>query len=105
VTEGQKVKAGSPLVVKGIAWDAGYGIRGVDVSLDGGRSWQSAELGADLGRFSFRPWQYVFKPARGRYTVSARASNGLGASQVEQLIFNPAGYNNNVIQRIGVEAV
>jgi DMSO/TMAO reductase YedYZ molybdopterin-dependent catalytic subunit len=105
VTEGQKVKAGSPLVVKGIAWDAGYGIRGVDVSVDGGRSWQSAELGADLGRFSFRPWQYVFKPARGRYTVSARASNGLGATQVDQLIFNPAGYNNNVIQRIGVEAV
>jgi DMSO/TMAO reductase YedYZ molybdopterin-dependent catalytic subunit len=105
VSEGQKVKAGSPLVVRGIAWDAGYGIRGVDLSVDGGRSWQSAELGADLGRFSFRSWQYVFKPSRGRYTISARASNGLGATQVEQLIFNPAGYNNNVIQRIGIEAV
>ena len=105
VSEGQKVKAGSPLVVRGIAWDAGYGIRGVDLSVDGGRSWQSAELGADLGRFSFRSWQYAFKPSRGRYTISARASNGLGATQVEQLIFNPAGYNNNVIQRIGIEAV
>jgi hypothetical protein len=91
-------------VVKGIAWDAGYGIRTVDVSVDGGRSWQSAELGTNPGRFSFRPWQYVFKPQRGGYTISARASNGLGATQVEQLIFNPAGYSNNVIQRIGVEA-
>ena len=105
VSEGQKVKAGSPLVMKGIAWDAGYGIRSVDVSVDGGRSWQSAELGADPGRFSFRAWQYVFKPANGRYTVSARASNGIGETQVEQLIFNPAGYNNNVMQRIGIEAV
>ena len=105
VAEGQKLKAGAPLVVKGLAWDAGFGIRSVDVSVDGGRSWQSAELGADSGRYSFRPWQYVFKPARGRYVVSARATNGLGSSQTDQLIFNPAGYNNNVVQRIGVEAV
>jgi DMSO/TMAO reductase YedYZ molybdopterin-dependent catalytic subunit len=105
VTDGQKAKAGAPLVVKGMAWDAGYGIRGVEVTVDGGRTWQAAELGPDGGRYSFRPWQFVFKPSRGRYTVSARASNGLGATQVDQLIFNPAGYNNNVVQRLGVEAV
>ena len=104
VADGQKVKAGAPMVVKGMAWDAGYGIRGVDVTVDGGRTWQAAELGPDSGRYSFRPWQFVFKPARGRYTVSARASNGLGSTQVDQLIFNPAGYNNNVVQRLGVEA-
>jgi DMSO/TMAO reductase YedYZ molybdopterin-dependent catalytic subunit len=105
VADGQTVKAGAPMVVKGMAWDAGYGIRGVDVTVDGGRTWQAAELGPDSGRYSFRPWQFVFKPARGRYTVSARASNGLGSTQVDQLIFNPAGYNNNVVQRLGVEAV
>jgi len=105
VTDGQKVKAGAPLVVKGMAWDAGYGIRGVEVTVDGGRTWQAAEFGPDGGRYSFRPWQFVIKPSRGRYTVSARASNGLGATQVDQLIFNPAGYNNNVVQRLGVEAV
>jgi DMSO/TMAO reductase YedYZ molybdopterin-dependent catalytic subunit len=104
VSDGQKVKAGAPLVVKGIAWDAGFGIRSVDVSVDGGRSWQSAELGPDSGRYSFRPWQYVFKPPRGKHVVSARATNGLGASQTDQFIFTPAGYNNNVLQRIGVEA-
>jgi hypothetical protein len=104
VSDGQKVKAGAPLVVKGIAWDAGFGIRSVDVSVDGGRSWQSAELGPDSGRYSFRPWQYVFKPPPGKHVVSARATNGLGASQTDQFIFNPAGYNNNVLQRIGVEA-
>ena len=104
VSDGQRVKAGAPLVVKGIAWDAGFGIRSVDVSVDGGRSWQSAELGPDSGRYSFRPWQYVFKPPPGKHVVSARATNGLGASQTDQFIFNPAGYNNNVLQRIGVEA-
>lgn len=104
VTDGQKVKAGAPMVVKGMAWDAGYGIRTVDVTVDGGRTWRPAELGPDPGRYSFRPWQFVFRPSRGRYTVSARATNALGSTQVDQLIFNPPGYNNNVVQRLGVEA-
>jgi DMSO/TMAO reductase YedYZ molybdopterin-dependent catalytic subunit len=104
VSDGQKVKAGAPLEVKGLAWDSGAGIRAVDVSIDGGRSWQAAELGTDLGRFSFRPFRFVFRPAKGSHVVSARASNAAGATQVEQLIFNPAGYHNNVIQRIGIEA-
>jgi DMSO/TMAO reductase YedYZ molybdopterin-dependent catalytic subunit len=102
--EGQKVRAAAPLVIKGMAWDAGYGIRTVDVSVDDGRSWQSADLGVDAGRFSFRPWQHVFTPGKGRHVISARATNGLGATQVEKLIFNPAGYNNNVRQRIGIVA-
>jgi hypothetical protein len=102
--EGQKVRAAAPLVIKGMAWDAGYGIRTVDISVDDGRSWQSADLGADAGRYSFRPWQHVFTPGKGRHVISARATNGLGATQVEKLIFNPAGYNNNVRQRIGIEA-
>jgi DMSO/TMAO reductase YedYZ molybdopterin-dependent catalytic subunit len=104
VQDGQRVPAGAPLVIKGIAWDAGYGIRSIDVSVDAGRSWQAAELGADPGRYSFRPWQFVFKPAKGKHVVSARAVNSVGETQTGQLIFNPAGYNNNVIQRIGVEA-
>jgi hypothetical protein len=105
VQAGQQVKAGAPLEVKGLAWDSGRGIRGVEVSIDGGRSWQAADLGTDLGRFSFRPFTAVFKPAKGSLVVSARAVNAAGATQVEDLIFNGAGYHNNVIQRIGVEAV
>ena len=95
-TEGQQVKAGAPLVVKGIAWDAGYGIRSVDVSVDGGRSWQSAELGADQRALLVPAVAVRVQAAKGRHVVSARAANGVGATQVNQLIFNPAGYNNNV---------
>ena len=102
--DGQRFAAGRPVVVKGIAWDGGYGIRRVEVSLDEGRSWQAAELGADLGRFSFRPWQYMFTPrARGHSSVMARASNAQGSTQVSELIFNGPGYHNNVMQRIGIE--
>ena len=43
---GQRFKLGQRVEVKGIAWDGGYGIQGVEVSTDGGRSWRPAELGA-----------------------------------------------------------
>jgi hypothetical protein len=76
----------------------------VEVSLDGGRVWQSAELGKDHGRFSFRPWTLSFTPAStGTLTVQAKATNRAGDSQVMTLIPNPAGYHNNVVRTVTVK--
>jgi len=101
IRDGQRIAVGQDTVVRGVAWDAGYGIRSVDVSPDGGRTWYAAELGPDLGRFSFRTWSYGLRPAKaGEYPVMARATNRQGSTQVADLIFNPPGYHNNVMQRI-----
>ncbi len=105
-TDGQRVAASAPVVVKGLAWDAGYGIRHVHVSIDEGRTWERAELGVDLGRYSFRPWQFAFKPrGRGHVTVMAQATNAQGTTQTDELIFNGPGYHNNVVQRLSIETV
>ena len=105
IKDGQRIAVGQDTVVRGVAWDAGYGIRAVDVSPDGGRTWYAAELGQDLGRFSFRTWSYGFRPAKaGEYPVMARATNRQGSTQVADLIFNPPGYHNNVMQRIVLDA-
>jgi DMSO/TMAO reductase YedYZ molybdopterin-dependent catalytic subunit len=101
--EGQVVHSGQPLEVKGIAWDNGAGIQTVEVSSDDGRNWQPATLDQDMGRFSFRGFRHAFKPgAKGEVTILARATNRQGATQVSQLIFNPAGYHNNVVSRVNV---
>jgi len=101
ITSGESVSAGRPLDIKGIAWDGGYGIARVEVSVDGGQSWRSAALGQDYGRFSFRPWSYRFTPAeRGNVTVMAKATNRNGATQTFEIIANPAGYHHNVVQRV-----
>jgi sulfite dehydrogenase len=97
--DGDKVKVGK-VVVSGLAWDGGYGIRSVEVSTDGGRTWFAATLGADLGRFAFRPWRFEFTARRGRNTLTVNATNKIGQTQTAELIFNPAGYHNNVMQRI-----
>ena len=106
VADGQRLPVDQPVQVSGIAWDGGYGIRRVEVSVDEGRTWVGADLGEDLGRYSFRPWKFAFTPrAKGRAAVMARASNAQGATQTFELIFNAPGYHNNVVQKIAMEIV
>jgi hypothetical protein len=97
--QGHKLRVGESAEIKGVAWDAGYGIRGVEVTSDGGKTWREAALGKDHGRFAFRPWSFRFAAAKpGRHTILVKASNTIGQAQVDKLIFNPAGYHNNVMR-------
>lgn len=106
LNEGSTVPLGRDTVVRGIAFDSGQGIREVAFSSDGGRSWRIADLGQDMGRYSFREWRIAFKPAqRGAHTLMARALNRLGESQPLEPLWNPAGYLRNVVEPIHVEAV
>ncbi len=101
--EGAEVKAGK-VTVSGLTWDGGYGIRVVEVSTDGGETWSDAKLGQDLGRYAFRPWSFELHAKRGKNTVMANAINNIGQTQTAALIFNPAGYHNNVMQNITLNA-
>jgi sulfite dehydrogenase len=104
LTDGARLKAGQTVEVQGVAWDGGYGIDEVAVSLDGGRSWRPAQLGEDLGKYSFRPWTYAFEPRAGAVSIMVRATNKLGASQPMQPVWNPAGYHHNPVQKLELTA-
>ena len=101
--DGDKVKAGK-VTVSGMAWDGGYGIRRVEASTDGGKTWSDAALEQDLGVFAFRPWSFVLNAKRGKNSVMVNATNAIGQTQTGTLIFNPAGYHNNVMQNITLVA-
>jgi sulfite dehydrogenase len=101
--DGAQVNAGK-VTVSGLAWDGGYGIRAVEVSTDDGKTWSAAKLGLDLGRYAFRPWSFDLHAKRGKNTVMANAINNVGQTQTATLIFNPAGYHNNVIQHLTLNA-
>jgi len=102
-SDGATVQPGK-VTVSGLAWDGGYGIRSVEVSIDAGKTWSGAKLGDDLGRYAFRPWSFEFNAKPGKNTVMANAANAIGQSQVASLIWNPAGYHNNVMQTITLNA-
>jgi len=101
--DGAKVKPGK-VTVSGLAWDGGYGIRQVEVSTDGGKVWTTASLGQNLGNFAFRAWSFELKAKRGKNSVMVNATNNIGQTQTASLIFNPAGYHNNVMQNITLNA-
>ncbi|CAG9170976.1 SorA family sulfite dehydrogenase catalytic subunit [Cupriavidus pinatubonensis] len=106
LTDGAKVPTGRETVVRGIAFDGGYGIGEVGFSADGGRSWQSAKLGQDLGRYSFREWTAVLRPPRrGNLDLRVRAVNRAGQSQPMEALWNPPGYMRNVVESTRVTAV
>jgi DMSO/TMAO reductase YedYZ molybdopterin-dependent catalytic subunit len=103
--DGSRVAAGG-FGVDGIAWDAGAGIKMVEVSSDGGATWRSATLGQDLGRYAFRAWNIGLRANRpGALTVMVRATSNSGAVQPAKLLFNPAGYQHNVLQSLALNAV
>lgn len=91
--------------VGGFAWSAGHGITKVEVSTDGGASWQRAELLHDLGPRSWRGFSYSWDAQPGEYVLAARATDGLGATQPLEAPFNQRGYLMNGVQRVPVRVV
>jgi DMSO/TMAO reductase YedYZ molybdopterin-dependent catalytic subunit len=98
---GATLPAGRRTEVLGIAWDGGSGIRGVEVSQDGGATWREATLGRYHGPYSWRQWRFPLTPAQPReIRLMARARARDGSTQGDALIPNPAGYHHNVVQQV-----
>lgn len=104
--DGATVKTGKEVIVRGIAFDQGYGITKVDFSSDGGQHWHAARLGKDLGRYSFREWSIPFTPLKkGQYELKVRATNRSGQTQPITALWNAAGYMRNVVETTHIVAV
>jgi DMSO/TMAO reductase YedYZ molybdopterin-dependent catalytic subunit len=68
--------------VNGIAFAGARGIGGVQLSTDGGATWNEAELLPSQGPNTWSFWQYGWQPAQpGNYALVARATDGGGALQ------------------------
>jgi sulfite dehydrogenase (cytochrome) subunit A len=101
--DGARIASGPATTLKGIAFDGGYGISEVLVSADSGASWQSAQLGRDLGNYSFREWSFAWTPPRaGSYRLMVRAVNRTGESQAAEPLWNPGGYLRNSIEHVDI---
>jgi hypothetical protein len=101
---GEPVKAGQPFELDGIAFDGGSGIKQVEVSTDGGKTWSAAKLGEDLGKYSFRRWKLAWTPPPGEHIVMVRATNNDGETQSAETKWNRSGYARNVIESLRVTA-
>ncbi len=89
--------------VRGHAWVGDGSVERVELSLDRGRSWTRADLDAPVDPGAWQNWRLpVTLPHTGSFQLWARATDDRGVAQPLAAPWNPMGYNNNAIQRIGV---
>lgn len=82
--------------IHGVAFAGTREVRGVEVSTDGGKSWQQAQfVGPDLGRFAWRQFVLPVQLAAGTHVLASRATDAAGNAQPRERVENSSGYNNN----------
>ena len=93
--ESGTMKAGL-LQIHGVAFSGTRPVTRVEVSVDGGKTWQDASfIGPDLGRFAWRQFVLQAKLAPGRYLLASRATDAAGNVQPQLRQENLSGYSNN----------
>ena len=88
------LKAGTAQI-QGVAFGGMHSVKGVEVSIDGGKTWQPARLvGPDLGKYAWRQFVLQAKLPAGSHTLASRATDTAGNTQPETRVENKSGYNN-----------
>jgi DMSO/TMAO reductase YedYZ molybdopterin-dependent catalytic subunit len=102
MTRARTVDAGR-VTIEGRAWSGRAPIAAVDVSADGGSSWEHAQLDAEeLGRWAWRGWSYDWDATPGEHVLACRARDAAGNEQPLEPTWNVGGYANNAVQRVPV---
>jgi DMSO/TMAO reductase YedYZ molybdopterin-dependent catalytic subunit len=79
---GDVLKASSRITIKGCSFAGSRGIRQVELSTDGGTTWELAHLAPALSPYSWVFWTYSWEPSRpGDHRLLARATDGTGTLQ------------------------
>ncbi|MPS55094.1 sulfite oxidase [Alcaligenaceae bacterium SAGV3] len=81
--------------IHGVAFGGLNGIKGVEVSLDGGKTWRAARLvGPDMGKYAWRQFVLQATLPKGKHVLASRATDDRGNVQPETRGENQSGYNN-----------
>jgi DMSO/TMAO reductase YedYZ molybdopterin-dependent catalytic subunit len=87
----------------GVAWAGEEPVDRVEVSTDGGESWNPAELIGMRAPYCWTLWGYLWEVANpGRYTLRVRATSATGRTQPEQHDLLNGGYVIQMVRPIAV---
>ena len=91
--------------VRGHAWSGDRTIDSVEISSDFGATWAKAEVDAPANSGAWQIFRAnVSLPVAGYYEIWARATDSAGEAQPHAIDWNPKGYLNNTMHRVGVRA-
>ena len=92
-------------LIYGLAWTGEGNIIHVEISFDGGKTWEKANLIQDqLQPYSWVKWYYRWKvDKKGEYRILSKASDSHSRVQPEQPMWNRKGYGYNSFYTIHVK--
>lgn len=100
---GEVIQPGA-CTMRGFAWSGGGEITRVEVSTDGGISWQDAALRGESDPNAWRQWEFLWQtPFPGHFICMVRATDSTGTTQPHTITWNFRGYANNSIHTIAIE--
>lgn len=101
---GQLLSSGAVLVQGHAIASDGAQVTSVEVSPDGGATWQNARLTDEAGRWAWRFWEATLDLAPGPHQLVARAWDSSGAAQPTDArqVWNFKGYMNNAWHRLQI---
>jgi sulfane dehydrogenase subunit SoxC len=93
-----------PCRLSGRAWSGHAPITSVDVTTDGGSTWQPATLDGKLDQpgWSWRRFDFDWDAVPGRHVLAARATDAQGNTQPRTPQWNRGGFANNAIEQVDV---
>jgi DMSO/TMAO reductase YedYZ molybdopterin-dependent catalytic subunit len=92
-----------PTTLSGRAWSGHGSIERVEVSTDGGASFNATVLEPALGPNAWRGWSFTWDAAPGEHVLSSRATDSGGNTQPLEAPWNLKGYANNAVEKITVQ--
>ena len=91
--------------LQGRAWSGWGAITSVEVTVDGGATWESARLGSQPDPRAWVSWSSPWTAVAGRYVVGARATDDSGRTQSAGQPWNRGGFANSTPQELEVLVV
>jgi DMSO/TMAO reductase YedYZ molybdopterin-dependent catalytic subunit len=88
------------LGIAGRAWSGTSKIARVEVGVDG--AWREATLGAQVGEFAWRKWEFSWEATPGEHVLTCRATDEQGHVQPTEAPWNLQGMGNNLVQRVEI---
>jgi DMSO/TMAO reductase YedYZ molybdopterin-dependent catalytic subunit len=98
----RRVLRSGAVQIEGRAWSGWAPVSMVEVSIDGGDTWEPADVQATQGRHGWARWTWTWDSAPGSYVLCCRATDASGRTQPLGQRWSRGGFANNTIQRVPV---
>jgi len=98
----RRVVRSGPVRIEGRAWSGWAPVSKVEVSIDGGDTWEPADLERAQASHGWARWTWTWQSELGSYVLACRATDASGRTQPLGQRWSRGGFANNTIQRVPV---